>query len=1759
MSSQISVLTSTTRLTCRRDFPVWYDALYAEADAADVWDLIDPDDTTSPSDPREDDEELSIESWITQQNEKQRRTYDRKRKAYDSILQHRAEASDDTGEELQEPVAQPTLTQNTPGTFERYTNYLASKSGRDVKETVDKDILYAARSEILANNQRSLRALIQYLRKRYAPSESSSQTTVREEYLLLLEKANTSVNPQTWLRDFHRVLLRALRFRIPESQGTLASKTFLRAVGHRFAPSWATSELTEIVKMERKGDRIPTVSEYRDMLEDLLYEDTLYDKNRGKTSGVYATLAGRPSEAISDGKSGSKGKGKSEACPCNKPHNANPLECTRVEYALTGRIKPSQDKLSRDECKEIRKRINQSENYDLRAELARKGWIWATEPPSFRNPAPPRNRSSGNTGSKAKSQQEENESEVTLKRNIHAVTISRELLREISDDFDSDYDQPSVFATPLTGPHVLSRSTVLDNCGATHLVNNLDLLESSSIKTCIGDERVDSGTASYPILAKGTWILPKALNGPDGDLTADLTLHNVGYVENFHVNIVSEALLRKTGIWYSGLDNTLRQGTYKNSVVVKHLVRKMNITFFEYKTGSQYIAQKRITSSNAGIVNHLVLAVQDPARLSLRKPPDRYDDAWLWHLRSGHLAPDALERMVSNVRGVKIKGPTRLECEYCATAHAKQLISRRTSERKAIRPYYRVSWDLFDYPTSFDKNRWLLVIKDEYTGRLFAFPRVSKSHTFVFDALRHFERWVARQRGVTLCKLRQDVERAVIAINGMTEYQLWAQHNGIEIEETPPYTKEPNGGGERAGQELITRAIKMLSAAGLPTTLWVEAVMAAAYLYNMSPRKRRAWLSPIQVEESWFRQYFRWWQPQYSASLARDLRPHWGWTYAYGCRAYPLKKDREADRNRRNFKVEPRGHIGYLVGYVMDAHNLYRVWIPSLDQVIITRNVTFDETKFYSKDDAKASLQAEVAETVSTEISEPPATANPGLQFLGLAKPSELVFSLEEQPLPPAFAPSTVISEETTVKRSAVNSRREEGLLTPEPTPEPAAAPEGTDGQTTGQQSSEAMDAGVPDPGHEALSEAVEDVIYVKTNNEPPREPAVEADSSNDLGGDSPTHPVRPHSDNGNGREPEIKTKRVYNRKDYGQQQGKPRRSPRFAQHFAFLQTERNWETFFHTYMPDQQKAVEEANQAHYTLHCFVFASIHQAKHSRAVTPQRVKIHTDELIKPPRTWKSVEKMPTHLRNLFYEAAQAEISKLEEMDAWKIIDEHEASTKPIPLKWVFTYKLDQDGYLDRCKARICVRGDLQAKHPLEQTYAATLAARTFRVAMALAAEFDLEVDQFDVVNAFLNATRGPNDPPVVCYLPDGFKQNGKYVELRRALYGLRDAPLLWYKEFSSTLRRLGLKPASEDPCLFTSNDKKVMVLFYVDDILVLYHRDHREAAQNVINGVKAEYELKDQGPVEWYLGIRVIRDREKRTINLAHDQYIERVAKKFNLIDSIVPHTPLPFVPLQKNTAEATPDQVKQYQEKVGSILYTAIMIRPDVAFACATLSRFLTNPSLEHQKAANQVIRYLYHTRYLSLCFGSSGGAGAQVLLIAGDASFADDEETRRSSQGYIISLFGGPIQWKAARQNTVTTSTTEAELLSLENTAKETIALKRLFRDIELDLGDVWKIHCDNRQTIRLVVGDKERISTRLRHVDIQNMWLRQEYAKKTFDVVYMPTDEMPADGLTKALSRAKFEHFRALLNLQDIRAQVTRSEEKQVRASNAGPEAES
>jgi hypothetical protein len=67
----------------------------------------------------------------------------------------------------------------------------------------------------------------------------------------------------------------------------------------------------------------------------------------------------------------------------------------------------------------------------------------------------------------------------------------------------------------------------------------------------------------------------------------------------------------------------------------------------------------------------------------------------------------------------------------------------------------------------------------------------------------------------------------------------------------------------------------------------------------------------------------------------------------YGCRAYAMTRNAQKKINRLA-KLEPRAHIGYLVGY--DSTNIFRIWIPHQGVIISTRDVIFDKnTRFDGK------------------------------------------------------------------------------------------------------------------------------------------------------------------------------------------------------------------------------------------------------------------------------------------------------------------------------------------------------------------------------------------------------------------------------------------------------------------------------------------------------------------------------------------------------------------------------------------------------------------------------------------------------------------------------------------------------------------------------------------------------------------------------------------------------------------------------------------
>jgi hypothetical protein len=300
----------------------------------------------------------------------------------------------------------------------------------------------------------------------------------------------------------------------------------------------------------------------------------------------------------------------------------------------------------------------------------------------------------------------------------------------------------------------------------------------------------------------------------------------------------------------------------------------------------------------------------------------------------------------------------------------------------------------------------------------------------------------------------------------------------------------------------------------------------------------------------------------------------------------------------------------------------------------------------------------------------------------------------------------------------------------------------------------------------------------------------------------------------------------------------------------------------------------------------------------------------------------------------------------------------------------------------------------------------------------------------------------------------------------------------------------------------------------------------------------KYEMRDLGKLSWFLGIRIIRDRSQRRLWLCQDAYIKKIANTFHLTDRKPPTTPLAveeLVPKLPNDKQATPQEIYLYQRKVGSLLYATTVTRPDAARAANKLSEFLINPSARHQEAVDRAILYLYGTSNLAIEYSASIDQSATVC--ASDAAYADDPATRHSTEGYLFKLFNGPIDWRSTKQKTVTTSSTEAELLALSHASKEVIWWKRFFKGIkQLDIGNDIAVLCDNTQTIRLLTAETPQINTKLKHIDIHGHWLRQEIANGVLQIQWVPTTEMPADGLTKALPKQRFDIFIKQLGLVDI-----------------------
>ena len=230
----------------------------------------------------------------------------------------------------------------------------------------------------------------------------------------------------------------------------------------------------------------------------------------------------------------------------------------------------------------------------------------------------------------------------------------------------------------------------------------------------------------------------------------------------------------------------------------------------------------------------------------------------------------------------------------------------------------------------------------------------------------------------------------------------------------------------------------------------------------------------------------------------------------------------------------------------------------------------------------------------------------------------------------------------------------------------------------------------------------------------------------------------------------------------------------------------------------------------------------------------------------------------------------------------------------------------------------------------------------------------------------------------------------------------------------------------------SGSKFIFLVLYVDDILLA--TNDSGLLHDTKSFLSKKFEMKDLGEASFVLGIQIHRDRSRGTLGLSQKGYIEKVLQRFGMQNCKPGDTPVakgdkfslsqcPKTDLEIQEMEKIP-----YAWAVGSLMYAQVCIRPDIAFIVGMLGRYLSNPGMDHWRAAKRVLRYLQRTKDYMLTYRKSD----QLEIIGySDSDFAGCQDSRRSTSGYIFLLAGGAISWRSAKQTLVAPSTMAAEFVA--------------------------------------------------------------------------------------------------------------------------------
>ena len=236
-------------------------------------------------------------------------------------------------------------------------------------------------------------------------------------------------------------------------------------------------------------------------------------------------------------------------------------------------------------------------------------------------------------------------------------------------------------------------------------------------------------------------------------------------------------------------------------------------------------------------------------------------------------------------------------------------------------------------------------------------------------------------------------------------------------------------------------------------------------------------------------------------------------------------------------------------------------------------------------------------------------------------------------------------------------------------------------------------------------------------------------------------------------------------------------------------------------------------------------------------------------VQKPHTVEAVLSTPE--RAHWLNAMEKEMKSLKENNVWDLV-ELPAGRTPVGSKWVFKVKTDENGRVERYKARLVAQGFTQKfGADYDKTFCPVVRLESIHTLVALSVQHSLDLYQIDITTAFKEE--------VFMKQPEGFVAKGQenlVCRLKKSLYGLKQSPWCWNMALDDHLKKSGFVPVESDPCIYRSVDgEQFFIGVYVDDIILVTKSKTR--ISEVKQSLASQFDIKGLGRLHHFLGMKVV--------------------------------------------------------------------------------------------------------------------------------------------------------------------------------------------------------------------------------------------------------------------------------------------------------------